>query len=49
MFFTKKTLIRGVEEQISLSFLSKINLRVRNNLVTPLKIGLFHGRNTYGV
>ena len=47
--FTKKALICPVVEQIGSKVLSKIKMRIRINLATPLKIGLIHRRNTYCV
>ena len=49
MFFTKKALIRPIVEQSGSSVLSKIKSQIRIHLATPLKTGLFHGRNSYCV
>ena len=43
MFFTKKTLIEPVVEQIGLLVLSNIKSRIRINPETPLKTDYFMG------
>ena len=48
-FSQKKALICLMVEKIGISIFSKIKIRIRINLVTPLNVGLFHGHNTYCV